>query len=359
MHHSVTSLLRDPAIRSSGPLTLAMSIAAGVGIWLGTSAFLVPEREAAVEPLIGTLAAEAVQLCQDNQWDQESVEILDRYLRTTSAIEPITEELLRKARTIPPAQRAIILDTLLTRALTDGDPAGAETIRWQLLDAADRLSRDLARPAVTSSRCEHETGPDTVEPRETADVTFELLKRDIDATEDPASLRGLIPAAVQAGIEARQQTSLIPLYLRYLDVAKDRKDDPLISLYTFRLALTYDWTNRPSEAFDRYLGLARLGHRVSLERCRLLNHGLGRDADLLSALIDGRAHYESDDELLLLTARLLSEAARPDEAIAACEKLLARHPGEAWALEVTSSIRARRTQHLNTPEAPPKHPLLP
>ena len=72
-----------------------------------------------------------------------------------------------------------------------------------------------------------------------------------------------------------------------------------------------------------------------------------------------KEHYESDDELLLLTARLLSDAARRDEAVTAYKKVLARNPRNARALQAMDSMHTQHTPHRLAPEQNTPDPLLP
>lgn len=317
------------------------------------AALVTMENSTDQNAVITALTRETLQLCHDHQWNTKSLAILNKFLRSTDDLAPITAEILRQSDTIPAGPRTTLLGTLVDRALSSGDLGLAEKMQLQLLDAAKPLTPDLVRQAVTTFRYNNnpalalstigqlEAQGDAIPvdlyetriilARETSQpaVAFALLKEKIKATKDPASLRQLIPTAIRTGIEAGQQGTLIPLYLAYLDVAEKDANDPLVTHYAIRLAQTYEWTGHPDQAFDVYSALASSGHREALERCRILSPGLYRTADLLDVLVAGRAHFEKDDELLLLTSRLLAEAGRHEEAIVSYSKVLDRLPDHA------------------------------
>lgn len=87
---------------------------------------------------IAHLTTQALQLCHDNEWSQNSVDILDRFLRKTGNLEPIAGELLRRADTIPPEARAVIFRTLARRALAERELTSTEAAPRPLREVVER-----------------------------------------------------------------------------------------------------------------------------------------------------------------------------------------------------------------------------
>lgn len=158
----------------AGPIT---SLAAVV-LCIGALILLVPGRGEAIPPfmpngktgtglaagsdcadqsaMITALTAKSLRLCRDHHWSQESVGVLNNFLRTTDNLEPIASEILSQSSSIPRAPRISILGTLAQRALERGDAALAETLELHLLKAVQTLTSDLLRQVVTTSRSDND-----------------------------------------------------------------------------------------------------------------------------------------------------------------------------------------------------------
>ncbi|GEM_PF-1486453 len=318
------------------------------------------DRDSAADAASATaaLAAEAIGICHDDGWNESSLAILTGFLRRTGHFRAAAGEVLRRAGGIPPEARTPVLAAIVARALAEHELPLAGIVQMRLLESAKPLTPGLARQAVQTFRYAGNPGlalaaidrletsgeslpPDLAElrvtlARETSqpEVAFALLEQRVRGTNDPHALRKLIPEALKTGIEAGRQKDLVPLYEKYLALpaaASGPGRDPLRDSYTMQLAQIHEWNAQPDKAFDLYLRLARKGRREALDRCLELNPGLFRTGDLLSALLAGYEVYSNDDELVFLTARLLGEAARRDEALRVFSEHLARHPGDAEA----------------------------
>ena len=140
-----------------------------VGICLGTLAFLHPEKDPDPRPandrgqakvsayatVITSLTARALELCRDNEWSRESVEVLNDALRTTEDIEPVRTEILHQAGSIPPVPRISILNVLVDRALQEGDIPLATALQIQVRDAARSLGPDFVQSPANMAPAMH------------------------------------------------------------------------------------------------------------------------------------------------------------------------------------------------------------
>lgn len=303
------------------------------------------------------ITAETIRICQRDHWKASSLNMLTSFLRQNTNLEPAAEEALRHLKTMPSPARAAVLGVLVERSLADGKLERAEKLQIQLVESVDVLDPTMVRQAVKTYRyndnpalalvtingLEEGRGslPDDLRElriqlaRELSqpEVAFALLCRQVRATDDPDRLRVLVPKAIKTGTEAGRQNDLIPLYEKYLKMARagEQKDDSLLVEYAMSLGQTHEWTKDPIKAFDVYVELAAQGHRPALERCIALNPGLFRQEDLMHALVEGHEHYQDDDTLVLMTARFLGDSALRSEAIRFYRIYLERHPNDAEA----------------------------
>jgi len=301
-----------------------------------------------------TLTTELLTLCQRSDWNRSTVSILENFLRQHDDCINAADVVLANIETIPTRERNILFTAIIERSLAEGDLPRAVSTQSLLLSRTATLTPELVRQAVTTFRYNGEAGraldlinrlqdqaadlPEDLRElrvtlaRETSQpqVAFNLLAIKIRATKNPAELKKLIPDAIQIGIEAGQLEQLIPLYLRYIATFR-ATDDPRVRDYSHRLAQTYEWIGDANKAFEAYLTLAKTGDREALDRCISLNVGLFRTAELLDTLLAADALVKSDDKLLSLTAKLLADAARREEAIALYNLYLEHCPDDAEA----------------------------
>lgn len=321
------------------------------------SLLLAQENAGNTDETTAAITAETIRICQSDNWKQSSLNMLTSFLRQNTNLKPAAEETMRHLKSMPSNARAAVLSVLVERSLADGELDHAEKLQTQLLDSVDVLDPVLVRQAVktyryndnpalalvTINHLEEQRGslPDDLRElriqlaRELSqpEVAFALLCQQVRSTEDPDRIRVLVPKAVKTGIEAGRQNELIPLYEKYLKVAKagEQKEDSRLIEYAMNLAQTFEWTKQPDRAFDTYVELAAGGHRPALDRCISLNPGLFRQEDLMNALVTGYPHYHEDDKLLLMTARFLGDAALRSEAIRFYGLYLKRNPEDAEA----------------------------
>ncbi|NNC89374.1 MAG: tetratricopeptide repeat protein [Akkermansiaceae bacterium] len=307
------------------------------------------------------LTAELIRVCEDESWSGKSLPVLIDFLRGHRDFASAAGEVRRQADQIPRGPRTRLWSVLVERAIAEGRLEFAERVEEELLENAEELTADLARQAVTIFRFSNrpQRALEVIErlrgqggrplpadlgdlritlARETSqpEVAYALLKERIAVTDEDAVLRRLLPAAITVGTEAGELEALVPLYEKLISVteamgqARGRPDPDLPEL-KMKFARVCEWTDRPSRAFDIFLPFAAAGNREALDRCIALNVGLFREEELTDALADGYPHYRHDDEITRLTARLLANGARRDEAMSVYGDYLERHPGDAGA----------------------------